>query len=53
MITPLSVNPTDNTASFAFISKVYAQPSPRSFNEAKGLVMNDYQAQLEQEWVKA
>jgi len=53
MITPLSVNPTDKTASFSLISKVYQQPAPRSFNEAKGLVMNDYQTMLEQDWVKA
>jgi len=53
MITGLSVNPTDKTASFSLISKVYKQPSPRSFNEAKGLVMNDYQTILEQEWIKA
>ncbi len=53
MITPLSVNPTDKTASFSLISKVYNQPAPRSFNEAKGLVMNDYQTMLEQEWVQA
>jgi len=50
-ITAMTVNPTDKTVSFAFISKVYSQPSPRSFNEAKGLVMNDYQTQLEKEWI--
>jgi peptidyl-prolyl cis-trans isomerase SurA len=53
MITPLSVNPTDKTASFSLISNVYEQAAPRSFNEAKGLVMNDYQTMLEQEWVTA
>ncbi len=53
MITPLSVNPTDRTASFSLINKVYSQPSPRTFNEARGLVMNDYQAMLEEEWIKA
>jgi peptidyl-prolyl cis-trans isomerase SurA len=31
---------------------VYTQPSPRSFEEARGLVMNDYQAKLEEEWIK-
>ena len=46
-------NPTDKTASFSLINKVYQQPSPRSFNEAKGLVMNDYQTMLEEEWIKA
>ena len=53
MITPLSINATDKTSSFALINKVYNQPTPRSFNEAKGLVMNDYQNLLEEEWIKA
>lgn len=51
-ITPLNVNQTDNTASFAYIIKVYPQPGPRSFNEARGLVMNDYQVLLEEQWIK-
>ncbi|PZR25753.1 MAG: hypothetical protein DI535_16975 [Citrobacter freundii] len=51
VVTPLQVNQTDNTAAFAYIVKVYTQPGIRSFNEAKGLVMNDYQVQLENEWV--
>ena len=51
-ITSLTTNPTDKTASFAFISKVYTQPSPRTYNEAKGLVMNDYQILLEEKWIK-
>ena len=51
-ITSMTVNSTDKTASFALINKVYEQTSPRSFNEAKGLVMNDYQTQLEQEWIQ-
>ena len=52
-ITPLSINPTDNSTSFAYIVNIHTQPSPRSFNEAKGLVMNDYQAILEEEWIKS
>ncbi|MBL7738293.1 MAG: peptidylprolyl isomerase [Chitinophagaceae bacterium] len=52
MLTPSAVNPADNTASFAYIIKVYTEPTPRTFNEAKGLVMNDYQASLEEEWIK-
>ncbi|MEO5562513.1 MAG: peptidylprolyl isomerase [Chitinophagaceae bacterium] len=51
-ITPVTVNTADNTASFAYIIKVFPQPAARSFNEAKGLVMNDYQTILEQEWIK-
>jgi peptidyl-prolyl cis-trans isomerase SurA len=52
-MTTITVNSADNTASFAYILTVYTQPSPRSFEEAKGLVMNDYQEILEDEWTKS
>jgi peptidyl-prolyl cis-trans isomerase SurA len=51
-VTPMAVNQADNTAAFAYIIKVYPQKGIRSFSEAKGLVMNDYQVQLEAEWIK-
>ncbi|MCB9055197.1 MAG: peptidylprolyl isomerase [Chitinophagales bacterium] len=50
MVTKPQINSTDNTASFAWISKVYSQPMQRSFNEARGLVMNDYQEILDKKW---
>lgn len=50
MLTTPVMNNTDNTASFAYIVNSYPQTSPRSFNEAKGLVINDYQAELEKQW---
>ncbi|MGB5029909.1 MAG: peptidylprolyl isomerase, partial [Chitinophagaceae bacterium] len=53
MITTPLLNATDNTASFAYIVNAYPQTSQRSFNEAKGLVINDYQALLEKEWDEA
>ncbi len=46
------VNKTDNTVTLAYVLKLYPQPGPRSFAEARGLVINDYQAQLEKEWLK-
>jgi peptidyl-prolyl cis-trans isomerase SurA len=49
MVTKPLVNTTDNTASFAYIIKAYPLPMQRSFNEAKGLVINDYQNLLEQQ----
>ncbi|HEY6504407.1 MAG TPA: peptidylprolyl isomerase, partial [Chitinophagaceae bacterium] len=52
VLTAPVINPTDNTASFTYIVKVYTTSSPRTFNEAKGLVMNDYQAWLEEQWIK-
>lgn len=53
LITTPVVNKTDNTASFAYILHVNTQPVQRSFSEAKGLVLNDYQAVLEQKWDEA
>lgn len=53
LLTQPVTNESDNTASFAYILKVYKDPSPRTYNEAKGLVMNDYQAWLEEEWLKS
>lgn len=52
-LSPIAVNAADQTASFALIRNVYTQSSPRSFNEAKGLVMNDYQTLLEEEWINS
>jgi peptidyl-prolyl cis-trans isomerase SurA len=49
VLSPL-INTNDNTASFAYVINVYAQPTPRSYAEAKGLVINDYQILLEQQW---
>ncbi|MFT3682762.1 MAG: peptidylprolyl isomerase [Ferruginibacter sp.] len=52
IITAPFVNTTDNTASFVKILKTYAAGQQRSFEEAKGLVINEYQAHLEEEWIK-
>ncbi len=51
VLSPL-VNTNDNTASFAYIIKSYSQPMQRTFNEAKGLVINDYQIILENQWIE-
>lgn len=50
MLTAPQVNPNDNSASFAYIVQSYPQPAQRSFIEAKGMVINDYQVILEQQW---
>ena len=52
MVTTPVVNKNDNTASFAYIVKVYTQLMQRSFEDAKGLVINDYQALLEEQWTE-
>ncbi|HVZ56989.1 MAG TPA: peptidylprolyl isomerase [Chitinophagaceae bacterium] len=50
-VTSPVINKADNTASFAYIIQVYPQPAPRSFEQARGLVINDYQNQLDEQWV--
>jgi peptidyl-prolyl cis-trans isomerase SurA len=52
MLTVQTNNSSDNSSSFAYIIKVYTESTPRSFNEAKGLVMNDYQTGLEEQWIQ-
>ncbi len=51
VITAPLVNKGDQTASLAYILKTYDTSSPRSFAEARGLVINDYQALLEKKWM--
>ena len=51
MITSSVMNTNDNSASFAYIVKLYPQPQPRNFTEARGLVINDYQNELEEKWI--
>jgi peptidyl-prolyl cis-trans isomerase SurA len=50
MVTPVVMN-EDRTSSFTYVIKTYPQPTPRAFNDARGLVMNDYQQEIENKWI--
>jgi peptidyl-prolyl cis-trans isomerase SurA len=50
LFTPVSVN-EDRSASFTYVIKIYPYSTPRNFNDAKGLVMNDYQQEIEEKWI--
>ena len=52
VVTSPVVNKADNTASFAYVLQLHNKPEPRSFAEAKGLVINDYQTELERLWLQ-
>lgn len=52
-VTPLVPNKEDNTAACAYIVKRYTKPEPRDFASSRGLVINDYQADLEKQWLEA
>jgi peptidyl-prolyl cis-trans isomerase SurA len=51
IILPVIVNDADGTASFLKILGTYAGGEQRSFEEARGLVINDYQTVLEEKWI--
>jgi peptidyl-prolyl cis-trans isomerase SurA len=51
LITANVKNETDNSITFAYIVKVYMQREPRSFDDARGFVINDYQTQMEEDWI--
>lgn len=51
LVTAPVLNSADNTASFAYVMQLHNSPEPRSFADAKGLVVNDYQAELEKAWL--
>ena len=50
-ITETIINPVDGTASFAKLIKHYDANLQRNFDEARGLVINDYQNILEEKWI--
>jgi peptidyl-prolyl cis-trans isomerase SurA len=49
--TSVVTNSNDGSASFCYIMKMYNTEDQRSFEEAKGLVINDYQLLLEETWI--
>ena len=52
-ITERITDTTNGSTNFMYVLNVYDQPAQRSFEEARGLVINDYQAVLEAQWIKS
>jgi peptidyl-prolyl cis-trans isomerase SurA len=50
-ITPPFINKMDGTVVFSKIIKLYSTGQQRSFEDARGLVINDYQNYLEKNWI--
>jgi peptidyl-prolyl cis-trans isomerase SurA len=51
LVTAPVVNSGDGTAVFSIIIKMYPENQQRSFADARGLVINDYQNFLEKKWI--
>lgn len=51
LITANVKNETDKSVAFAYIVKLHPQKEIRSFPDARGFVINDYQGYLEENWV--
>lgn len=52
LVTEPSLNENDGTATFVKIIKLYPANQQRNFEEARGLVINDYQIFLEEKWIE-
>ncbi len=52
LITAPVTNKADGTTVFAQIIKLYPANQQRNFEDARGLVINDYQTFLEQKWIE-
>lgn len=51
MFTQVVTNPNDGSASFCYVVKLFNTEDQRTFEEAKGLVINDYQLLMEEQWI--
>lgn len=49
-VTGIQINKADNSAALAYVVRVYNKQEPRNFADARGLVITDYQAELEKKW---
>jgi len=50
-ITNIVKNKDDNSASFALIFKIYATPGQKTFADARGDVVSDFQDSIDKKWI--
>ncbi|MFT3749373.1 MAG: peptidylprolyl isomerase [Agriterribacter sp.] len=50
-LTEMVTDSSDGSVNFVYIINTYQGPDQKSFEEARGLVINDYQAVLEEKWL--
>jgi peptidyl-prolyl cis-trans isomerase SurA len=52
IVTPVLPNTVDGSASFVKVLETHADNEQRSFEDARGLVINDYQNVMEDKWIE-
>lgn len=50
-ITPIVKNKDDNSASFALVFKIYPLPGQKTFADARGDIISDYQDAIDKKWI--
>jgi len=45
------INQSEGITTMMYVVNTYTEKSPRNFDDAKGLVLNDYQQLLEEKWL--
>ena len=53
LVTAIEKNKDDNSASFAYLLKMYPVPAQKTFADAKGDVITNYQDEMDTQWVNA
>ena len=52
-VSAIFTNISDGSSSFHLLTKKFNDPGIKTFEEARGAVINDYQLQLEDSWIKS
>jgi peptidyl-prolyl cis-trans isomerase SurA len=50
-ITPITKNKDDNSSSFALIFKIYPLPGQKTFADARGDIISDFQDSIDKKWI--
>ena len=52
-VSGISLNESDKSSTFVIVVKTHKDPSIKSFDQAKGMMVNDYQLELENKWIES
>lgn len=52
LLTYLVKNANDQSYTFNYVIHVYREPAQRTFEDSRGMVINDYQQEIENKWIE-